>query len=148
MAQHASILSLKDNFSGPPSEICLNPKVFRGLHKADTPLGNSCANRDSTSAPSPVPPPSAPSLSSPLYMDMGIIPHLRVELRLLQDHASLLKYLVLSNRDRQASVSATLAALQPDKPVGVSAAPPPFADTTQPSAYGDTESIHFSDFKD
>ena len=81
-------------------------------------------------------------------MDMGIIPHLRVELRLLQDHASLLKYLVLSNRERQASVSATLAALQPAKPVGVFAAPPPLVDKTQPSAYGDTESVHFSYFKD
>ena len=75
MDQHASILLCTDCFNGPPSEIQLNPKLFRGLYKVDNPSGKGCddpvSTYDSTSTPSLVPPPATPSLGSPLSIDMG-----------------------------------------------------------------------------
>ena len=66
----------------------------------------------------------------------------------MQDHASLLEYLPSSNRDCQASISATLVALQFANPVRVSTTPLPRADPAQPSISGDTGPITFSDFED
>ena len=87
MAQNASILSRPESFNGPLSEIRLNPKLFQGRHKVDTPPRKSGANNDSTddstSAPPLVPPIAAPSSSTPLDIDMGIVTHLREELCLL-----------------------------------------------------------------
>ena len=47
--QHASIPSHTENFSGPPFEIRLNPKLFQGLHKVNAPPGKSFDRQASVS---------------------------------------------------------------------------------------------------
>ena len=87
MDQQTSILLRTDTFNGPPSKIQLNPKLFWGLHKTDTPPRKGCddpaSTDDSTFAPSPVPSPVDPYLNSHPPLDMGLIAHLQVELRVL-----------------------------------------------------------------
>ena len=78
--QFGSLFLFTDAFSGTPSEIKLNPKLFRGLHKIDTLPGNGgddpASTDDSTSTPTPKPPQVTPNLTSPLHMDSNLTAHL------------------------------------------------------------------------
>ena len=85
--QSGSLLLCTDALSGPPSEIKLNPKLFRGLHKTDTQSGNGsdalASTDDSTFVPTPKPPHVAPDLTSPPPMDSRLATHLQAVLCLL-----------------------------------------------------------------
>ena len=76
-------------------------------------------------------------------MDSCLATHLKAELRLLQDHASLLAYLLGSNQDRQASVTIALASLDFAVPIGPSPAPPVAGDSPQPAGNGDIDPSTF-----
>ena len=69
-------------------------------------------------------------------MDNSLADHLHHELRLLQNHASLLAYLLCSNKLRQDFVIAALASLDSTVPVGPSPASPVAGDSTQPVGSG------------
>ena len=79
-------------------------------------------------------------------MDSSLAAHLHAELRLLQDHASLLAYLLCSNQDRQAFVTIALALLDSVIPFRPSFSPPIASDSTQLVGSGDAEHLGFSDF--
>ena len=57
--QFGSLLLCTDSFSGPPYEIRLNMKLFRGLHRHDTPSRTggdaTTSTDDSTTTPTPEP---------------------------------------------------------------------------------------------
>ena len=69
-----------DTFSGPPCEIKLNPKLFKGLRKTDTPSGTgrdvATFTDDSTAAPTLEPPPVAPNEPPSFPMDNSLVAHL------------------------------------------------------------------------
>ena len=85
--QRASLLLYTDVFTGPPTEIRLNPKLFRGLHRTDAPSRNggdaSTSIDASISAPTPVPPTAAPDLTFPFPMNSGLGAYPQAELLLL-----------------------------------------------------------------
>ena len=108
--------------------------LLKGLHKTDTPSGTKgdavASTNDFTAAPTPGPSHATPDLSSPPPIDSSLVAHLYVESRLLQDHASLLAYLLHSNQDRQASVTTVLALLDFVVPVRPSPTPSVVGDST------------------
>ena len=82
-------------------------------------------------------------LPLPPSMDSSLAAHLQVELRLLQDHASLLAYLLCSNQDRQASITATLTSLDSIVLNELSPAPLVASDFPQPVGSGDIDPCTF-----
>ena len=85
--QSGSLLLHTDAFNGPPCEIRLNPKLFRGLHKTDSTSGTRgdvvASINDSTAALTPERSHAAPDLTSPPLMDSSLAAHLQAKLRLL-----------------------------------------------------------------
>ena len=77
-------------------------------------------------------------------MDNRLVAHLQAKPRLLQYHASMLAYLLLSNQDKQAFVTSALASIHSDGP---SAVPIVTDDSPQPVGNNDTEPLHFSDYE-
>ena len=78
--QRALLLLCTDVFSGPLTEIRLNPKLFRGLHRTDAPSRNGGDAFASIDAPTPVPPAAAFGWTSPFPMNSGLGAHLQGEL--------------------------------------------------------------------
>ena len=144
--QSSSLLLQTDSFSGPLCAIRQNPTLFTGPHRPDTltMTGSVAAasTDDSTTLPTPETSPTAPDVPQSSPMGNLLVVHLHAELRLLQDHASILASLLRYNQDRQTSASVVLSVLISVSP---SAIPPTAHNSPQPTGSGDTKPLHFSD---